>query len=41
MRGGVSIDNLLYTLSYDDRSAMYEVVRDNIEMTKETKMPLL
>lgn len=41
MRGGVSLSELLEVYSYDDRVAMTDVIKENIEMTKETKMPLL
>jgi hypothetical protein len=41
MRGGVSINDLLYNLSYEDRNAMYSVVKENIELTKTSRMPLL
>lgn len=41
MRGGVGISDLLYILGYEDRSVMYNVINENIEMTKESRMPLL
>jgi hypothetical protein len=41
MRGGVSINDLLYSLSYDDRSAMYSIIKENIEATKATQLPLV
>lgn len=41
MRGGVTLEELLHCYSYDDRSAMYDIIRENIEITRETKMPLL
>jgi hypothetical protein len=41
MRGGVTLDQLLHQYSYDDRSSMYEVVKENVEISKETNMPLL
>jgi hypothetical protein len=41
MRGGVSINDLLYILGYEDRLVMYNVINENIEMTKESRMPLL
>ena len=41
MRGGVSINDLLYRLSHEDRMIMYNVIEENIEMTKESRMPLL
>ena len=41
MRGGVSLQELLHVYSYDDREAMYAVIKDNLETTKETRMPIL
>jgi len=41
MRGGVQYDQLLYQYSYDDRSLMYEIVKENIEATKSSGLPLL
>jgi hypothetical protein len=41
MRGGVSINDLLYTYSYEDREIMSKIIKDNIDLTKETRMPLL
>lgn len=41
MRGGVTFDQLLFQYSYDDRSAMYSVIKENIETSKETNMPLV
>lgn len=41
MRGGVTLEQLLHVYSYDDREAMYEIVKENIETTKATNMPLV
>jgi hypothetical protein len=41
MRGGVSINDLLYNLGFEDRDIMYSVIKENIELTKESRMPLL
>jgi len=41
MRGGVSINDLLHTFSYDDRAAMYSIIKENIESTKSAQMPLI
>lgn len=41
MRGGVTMQELLHIYSYDDREAMYETVKENVEMTKAAQMPLL
>jgi hypothetical protein len=41
MRGGVTFDHLMYVLSHEDRTIMYDIIKDNIELTKTTKMPLM
>ena len=41
MRGGVSMNDLLFIYSYDDRVNMYKIIEENIEATKNTQMPLL
>jgi hypothetical protein len=41
MRGGVSAYELLHAYSYEDRSIMNGIIKDNIEATKAAKMPLV
>lgn len=41
LRGGININDLLYQLGYEDRNIMYDIVKDNIELTKVSRMPLL
>ena len=41
MRGGVTMDELLHLYSFEDRDMIYNVINENIEATKETRMPLL
>jgi uncharacterized membrane-anchored protein YitT (DUF2179 family) len=41
MRGGVSVNDLLHTYSYEDRQMLYTVINENIETTKETRLPLI
>jgi uncharacterized protein YcfL len=41
MRGGVTVQELLTIYSMEDREMIYNVIKDNIEATKETRMPLL
>jgi hypothetical protein len=41
MRGGVTVDQLLHQYSYDDRDSMYAVIKENVEISKETNMPLI
>lgn len=38
MRGGVTYLDLLHTLSFEDREALYAVITENLELTKETQM---
>ena len=41
MRGGVDSNDLFHKYSYEDRQIIYEIIKDNIETTKNTKMPLI
>jgi|TARA_R110001592_G_scaffold172738_1_gene411237 hypothetical protein len=41
MRGGVSVTTLLYDTDVADQEIMSKIIKDNIEHTKNAKMPLL
>ena len=41
MRGGVTVNDLLDRYSSEDREIFYEVIKENIEATKNTQMPLI
>jgi hypothetical protein len=41
MRGGISVDTLLYDTDMEDQEIISKIVKDNIENTKNAKMPLL
>jgi len=41
MRGGVSVNDLLMIYGHEDRAAIYEIIKENIEATKISQMPLL
>lgn len=41
MRGGVSSSDLFHTYSYEDRQLMFDIIKENIEATKTSKMPLI
>lgn len=41
MRGGVTVNDLLYNYSFEEREAAYAVIKENIEATKESKIALL
>ena len=41
MRGGVNVNDLLHTYSYEDINIMQEIIRENIETTKVTNLPLI
>lgn len=41
MRGGVNSQDLFHNYSYEDRQIINQIIKDNIETTKKTNMPLL
>jgi hypothetical protein len=41
MRGGVTVNDLLYTYSYEDRTFIYTIIKENIEATKATGIALI
>jgi hypothetical protein len=41
MRGGVNINDLFDRYSAEDRDLLYVIIKDNIDTTKATQMPLL
>jgi len=41
MRGGVSVSELLFSLSREDRLIMNEIIKENIELTKNSGLPLM
>jgi hypothetical protein len=41
MRGGVTVNDLLQIYGYEDRMGMYNIIKENIELTKESGLPLL
>jgi len=41
MRGSVQLNDLYDRYSFDDREGMYEIIKDNIESTKNAQMPLI
>ena len=41
MRGGVSSHDLFHTYSYEDRMLINEIIKENIEATKKSGMPLI
>ena len=41
MRGGAPIDQLLSNTDLEDMDIMQRIVKDNIENTKNSKMPLI
>jgi len=41
MRGGVSSEDLFHSYTYEDRQIMNQIIKDNIEATKSSKLPLL
>ncbi len=41
MRGGVTVNDMLYTYSYEDRTFMYQVIKENIETSNKTGIPMI
>jgi len=41
MRGGVNYHDLLYDTDIEDQEIMRKIIKDNIENTKNAKMPLI
>lgn len=41
MRGGVNINDLFHTYSSEDLNIMADIIKDNIETTKNAQMPLV
>jgi len=41
MRGGITVNDLLYNYSFEDREMIYNVINENLETVKNTGLPLL
>lgn len=41
MRGSISYDDLMFKISREDKEIMNRIIKDNIETTNKTKMPLV
>jgi hypothetical protein len=41
MRGAMTYEDLFYRISAEDREIMNKIVKDNIETTNKTRMPLV
>jgi hypothetical protein len=41
MRGGLSVEQLLYDTDLEDHDIISSIIKDNIENTKNSKMPLI
>jgi hypothetical protein len=41
MRGGVSSQDLFNIYSYEDRMLINEIIKENIETTKKSGMPII
>lgn len=41
MRGGVTVNDLMYLYSHEDREMIAKIVKENIEITEKTQMPLV
>ena len=41
MRGGVTVNDLMFLYSYEDRELISKIIKENIEITEKTQMPLI
>jgi len=41
MRGGISANDLFYTYSHEDRMILNDLIKENIDNTNKTGLPLL
>lgn len=41
MRGSFSYEDLMYHISRDDMDIINNIIKDNIEATEKTKLPLI
>jgi hypothetical protein len=41
MRGGVTSEDLFHVYSVEDRKIINDIIKDNIELTKKSGLPLL
>jgi uncharacterized protein (DUF433 family) len=41
MRGGVTVNDLLDRYGHEEREAINEIIKENVEASKKAQMPLL
>lgn len=41
MRGGVDVQTILYDMDLEDHEIISNIIKDNVENTKNARMPLL
>jgi hypothetical protein len=41
MRGGVTMEDLLHTYSFEDREMLYDIIKENINTTQETRIAFI
>lgn len=41
MRGGVTVNDLLHVYTHEDIVIFYDIIKENIQNSKEAKMPLV
>ena len=41
MRGGVTVNDLMFLYSHGDRELISKIIKENIEITEKTQMPLI
>jgi len=41
MRGSFTYDDLMYKISHEDLEVLNQIIKENIETTEKTRMPLM
>jgi len=41
MRGSLSYTDLMHTITNEDREILNKIIKENIDLVKDTKLPLL
>jgi len=41
MRGSMTYEDIFLNLNYEDKEIIGEIIKENIELTTKTKMPLI
>jgi len=41
MRGSLTYDDLMHTITVEDREILQKIIKENIDLVEKTKLPLL